>query len=99
MIEFDKETIDQRREILKEQLASGIVEVTFTKVDGTLRTMPCTLDAKLLPPAPVHESNTDNPVDFPKVKKVNPAVMGVFVTDKQEWRSFRLANVISIKAV
>jgi hypothetical protein len=99
MIEFSNETLEQRREILKEQLASGIAEVTFTKVDGTLRTMPCTLDATLLPPAPVHVSNTDNPVDFPKVKKVNPAVMGVYVTDKGEWRSFRVENVISVRAL
>jgi hypothetical protein len=99
MIEFSNETLEQRREILKEQLASGIAEVTFTKVDGTLRTMPCTLDATLLPLAPVHVSNTDNPVDFPKVKKVNPAVMGVYVTDKGEWRSFRVENVISVRAL
>jgi hypothetical protein len=99
MIQFDKETIDQRREILKEQLAAGITEVTFTKVNGEVRTMPCTLDSTIIPPAPVHVTNTDNPVDFPKVKKVNPAVMGVFVTDKGEWRSFRIENVISIKAV
>ena len=99
MIEFSNETLEQRRQVLSEQLNTGIVEVTFTKVDGTLRTMPCTLDATLLPPAPVHVTNTDNPVDFPKVKKVNPAVMGVYVTDKGEWRSFRLENVISFKVV
>jgi hypothetical protein len=91
MIEFNKETVDQRREILKEKLATGVVEVTFTKVDGTVRSMPCTLDATILPPAPA--------TDATKVKKVNPAVMGVYVTDKQEWRSFRIENVISIKAV
>lgn len=72
------------------------VEVTFTKVDGTVRTMPCTLNEAMLPPAPVHITNTNNPIDFPKVKKVNPAVMSVFCTDKQEWRSFRVDNVISI---
>jgi hypothetical protein len=91
MIKFDKETIDQRREVLKEQLATGIAEVTFTKVDGTIRTMPCTLDATRLPPAPATDAN--------KVKKVNPAVMSVFVTDKGEWRSFRVENVISVQAV
>lgn len=99
MIEFNKENIDQRREMLREHLSTGIAEVTFTKVDGTVRTMPCTLDASIIPAAPVHVTNTDNPVDFPKTKKVNPLVMSVFCTDKAEWRSFRLENVISVKAV
>ena len=98
MIQFDKETIDQRREILREHLSTGIAEVTFTKVDGTVRTMPCTLDSSIIPAPPVHVSNTNNPVDFPKTKKVNPLVMSVFCTDKGEWRSFRLENVISVKA-
>jgi hypothetical protein len=99
MIEFNKETAEQRRQVLSEQLTSGIAEVTFTKVDGTVRTMPCTLDSSIIPVAPVHVTNTDNPVDFPKAKKVNPLVMSVWCTDKSEWRSFRLENVISVKAV
>jgi len=101
MIKFDKETVDERRKVLKEQLGNGIMEVTFTKVDGTTRVMPCTLKAEFIPdpvPAP-HFTNTDNPVDFPKVKKVNPLVMSVFCTDKSEWRSFRLENVISVSPI
>jgi len=97
MIQFDKETIDQRREMLREHLSTGIAEVTFTKVDGTVRTMPCTLDSSIIPAPSVHVTNTNNPVDFPKTKKVNPLVMSVFCTDKGEWRSFRLENVISVK--
>ncbi len=61
--------------------------------------MPCTLKAELIPdpiPAP-HVTNTDNPIDFPKVKKSNPNVMNVWCTDKKEWRSFRIANLISAK--
>ena len=86
-----------------EQLFSQhkIVEVTFTKVEGTVRTMPCTLNEALIP-QPVHITNTDNPIDFPrpkKEKKFNPEVMSVFCTDKQEWRSFRLENVIEFKPV
>ena len=75
--------------------------VEFTKVDGTVRAMPCTLNEALLPPPPVHITNTDNPVDFPplkKEKKVNPDIMSVWCLDKKEWRSFRIANVISAKA-
>jgi hypothetical protein len=74
--------------------------VTFTKINGETREMPCTLREDLVPPAPVHETNTDTPIDFPvvkKEKKVNPAVMNVWCTDKKEWRSFRIANFISVK--
>ncbi len=89
------------REQLSELLHSGECVVEFTKVDGTVRTMPCTLNEALLPPPPVHVSNTDNPVDFPapkREKKQNPDVMNVWCLDKKEWRSFRIANVISAKA-
>lgn len=71
--------------------------ITFTKINGEQREMPCTLRPDVVPPPVVHETNTDNPVDFPKVKKVNPDVMNVWCTDKKEWRSFRLANFISVK--
>ena len=91
MIEFSNETLEQRRQVLSEQLTAGVAEVTFTKVDGEIRSMPCTLDATRLPPAPA--------TDATKVKKINPAVMSVFCTDKQQWRSFRVENVISVRAV
>jgi hypothetical protein len=71
--------------------------ITFTKVNGEQREMPCTLRSDIVPPTPVHVTNTDNPVDFPKVKKSNPDIMNVWCTDKKEWRSFRIANFISVK--
>jgi hypothetical protein len=89
------------REHLSELLHTGECVVEFTKVNGEVRTMPCTLNESLIPTTPVHETNTDNPVDFPapkKVKKENPDVMSVWCLDKKEWRSFRIANVISAKA-
>jgi hypothetical protein len=72
------------------------VEVTFTKVDGTVRTMPCTLNEAMLPAVEQITPGPDTPP--PRVKKFNPAVMSVFCTDKQEWRSFRIENVISVTA-
>jgi hypothetical protein len=88
------------KEQLSELLHSGECVVEFTKVNGELRTMPCTLSESLIPPMPVHVTNTDNPVDFPKPKKKeNPDVMSVWCLDKKEWRSFRVANVLSAKAI
>jgi hypothetical protein len=88
---FNDATRAQLDKILRED---KIVEVTFTKVDGTVRAMPCTLNEGLIPPAPAPDLTKP-----PRVKKHNPAVMSVFCTDKQEWRSFRLENVISFKVV
>jgi hypothetical protein len=68
-----------------------LVEVTFTKVDGTIRVMPCTLDPELLPKVEVNEGK--------KSKAPNPNTMSVFCTDKAEWRSFRIDNVTEARAV
>jgi hypothetical protein len=93
-------------ETLRTLLLENECIVEFTKVNGEVRSMPCTLKAEVIPdpiPAPnfLHFTNTDNPIDFPvlkKEKKVNPDVMSVWCLDKKEWRSFRIANVISAKA-
>lgn len=89
-------------EELQKMLVENECIVEFTKVNGEVRSMPCTLRADLIPQpeVKVHVTNTDNPVDFPepeKEKKVNPNVMNVWCTDKKEWRSFRIANLISAK--
>ena len=89
------------RDQLSALLHTGECVVEFTKVDGTVRSMPCTLNEALLPLPPVHITNTDNPIDFPapkKEKKLNPDIMSVWCLEKKEWRSFRIANVISAKA-
>ena len=89
-------------EALRTLLLENECVVEFTKVNGETRSMPCTLKAELIPdpvPAP-HFTNTDNPIDFPapkKEKKINPDVLNVWCLDKKEWRSFRIANVISAK--
>jgi hypothetical protein len=90
------------REQLTEMLRNNVCEVTFTKVNGETRTMPCTLSEAIIPPVPVHVTNTDNPVDFPQVKKqkkANPEVMSVWCLDKKEWRSFRIMNVTQIERI
>jgi Na+-translocating ferredoxin:NAD+ oxidoreductase RnfG subunit len=78
---------------LTEQLMSGVYNVTFTKVDGTERTMPCTLKEDILPPA-----KQEDPLSQKKVRAINDEVLVVYCTDKNEWRSFRVANVTSVTA-
>ncbi len=97
ILEIQGQTAEDRSKWLKSVLTDSVCDVTFTKVNGEIRTMPCTLDPRQLPPAPVHMTNTDNPIDFPKVKKQNPETLSVWCLDKNEWRSFRVMNVTEVK--
>ena len=91
MIEFTNEDIATRRAMIVEALKDKPCEVTFTKVDGSLRKMPCTLDTRLMPPPAVTEHH--------KTKLFKPEVLSVWCTDKQAWRSFRVENVQRIREV
>lgn len=91
---FSKDIFDiaERRSILSDFFKHHReLVVEFTKVDGSVRTMPCTLHPDLLPQVVVTEGK--------KKKEPKPEVMSVFCTDKQEWRSFRVDNVISVRAL
>lgn len=69
-------------------LRAGIVNITFTKVNGDKREMRCTLEASKLPP--------QKPVDETSIKtkrKVNPDVVAVFDLDNEGWRSFRWDSI------
>jgi hypothetical protein len=80
------------RQNIVEILSKGIHQVTFTKVDGVERTMPCTLDPTILPKIDINEEKR-----IPR--KLNPDVLRVYVTDIEQWRSFRIENVIDIMPV
>lgn len=81
------------QEEILDQLHNGICEVTFKKVNGDERVMPCTLKAELLPEAKQKEST------FETVRERKGDVVSVWCTDAQAWRSFKLANFISIKKI
>lgn len=75
---------------IKDQLRAGPCWVQFTKVDGTKRTMKCTLSESLIP-APTEEKKTD------RVKKENPDVLAVWDLEKTGWRSFRFDTILEIE--
>ena len=77
---FDKEKI-------LEQLQTGVALVTFTKVDGSLRDMKCTLQPRLLP-TPLKESAV----------KIDPEsdALRVYDLEADGWRSFKISRIISI---
>jgi hypothetical protein len=81
------EKILSSEEIL-ELLRQHDCEVTFRKVDGELRVMPCTLRPEVLPTKPVTEGS--------RTKTPAPGVISAWSLDRSEWRSFRTNNVISV---
>ena len=85
-----------RRFALTAALRQFHCEITFTKVDGSIRTMPCTLKTQSLPPVPVKDIAESQEVEKPK-RQQNPSLISVWCLDKQEWRSFKTMNVISVK--
>ena len=60
--------------------------IKFTKVNGEVREMPCTLREDVVPK---FERKTD--------KAPNPNVLSVWCTDKNAWRSFRVDNVLELQ--
>ena len=82
-----------RQEII-DKLQQGVYFVTFTKVNGETRTMPCTLKEGLLPPA-----RKEDPASQKKIRALNEAVVVAYCVDKHEWRSFRVDNVTEMRNI
>ena len=84
---------------LRSHLNYGPVTVTFVKKDGSERVMECTTNTSLVPQV-LHETNTDNPVDFPvakKERKVNEDIMPVYDLESQAWKSFRWDSIKQVR--
>jgi hypothetical protein len=82
----------EEKDILSERLKSEEVTVKFKKVSGEERTMKCTLQESVIPPA-----TKEDPLSQKKVRAVSPEVCSVWDVDANGWRSFRWENVISIE--
>ena len=88
--QFDElDDLYTRKNVINTMLHENVCEVTFTKVDGSVRTMPCTLVSDLLPARELKEHHS--------TKAINYKNLSVWCLDKSEWRSFRTANVKHIK--
>jgi hypothetical protein len=75
---------EEGRSWLVSHLKFGPVDVTFTKKDGTERTMKCTLKEELMLP---YEKKTD------RVKEQSNETLAVYDLEKESWRSFRLDSI------
>lgn len=83
--------MNHTRDSLSNLLKNNQCIVTFTKLNGETRTMPCTLKASELPVLEVKEGTV--------AKTPNMLTLSVYVTDIQQWRSFRVDSVTDIKTV
>ena len=80
------------RNILLEALKNHECTVTFTKINGETRVMPCTLKEDIIPIPPADVASKS------VVKRhENQNVVSVWCLDKREWRSFRVDNVVDLK--
>lgn len=83
--------LQSRFKEMQHLLWDHVCEVTFTKVNGEVRTMPCTLKKDAMP---VQEAKP-----LRENRDVSYKTLSVFCTDKGEWRSFRVANVTELKVI
>ena len=83
--------LEEKRKDLSDLLHNHICEVTFTKINGEQRVMPCTLKEGVAPVI-VRKEGTES-------KKQSIDTMSVYCMDKKEWRSFRVANVTQVKVI
>jgi len=82
------------REELMELLQKEVAVVTFKKLNGDERTMPCTLIKSFLPPA-----KKDDPMSQKKVREVSDKVCAVWAIESKGFRSFRYDRVTNVEVI
>jgi hypothetical protein len=88
---LDDLDLDDRNREIRHLLERHDCEVTFTKVDGSIRTMPCTLRTEAMPARVVTENH--------QTRLYKPETLSVWCLDKSEWRAFKVANVREIRVL
>jgi len=83
----DTKEAKKSRKWLTNLLNEYVVEITFTKKDGTERVMNCTLQEDYLP-----ETTGAG-------RSGNSDTLAVFDTEVEDWRSFRWDSIKAVKVV
>lgn len=89
-IDHKYHTRSENKDIIRKILRDGPAKVVFTKKDGTIREMICTLKRAILEEKQVELVNSG--------RRVNEEVLNVYDLEKDDWRSFRIDNVHAIEA-
>ena len=79
------------QENIVEELHKGVCTVRFTKADGIVRSMHCTLNPTLAPNMPEQLQETPKGVS-------NPDVVAVWDTEIDSWRSFRIDSILEFNS-
>ena len=83
------------KEQVIEALHEGIATVEFTKVDGTIRMMDCTLDASIIPQTKDVEESVPEGSNV-KERKQPTTSLAVWDIEKHGWRSFRWESLFRL---
>jgi hypothetical protein len=82
------------REELYELLQKEVAVVTFTKLNGDERKMPCTLIENFLPPA-----KKDDAITQKKVREISDKVIAAWAVESKAFRSFRYDRVTKVEVI
>jgi len=82
------------REELMELLQKEVAIVTFKKLNGDERVMPCTLIPQFLPPA-----KKDDAITQKKVREISDKVCAVWAVEAKGFRSFRYDRVTNVEII
>jgi hypothetical protein len=88
MVVDNEQSVD--KDLLKFLLHEGVVNITFTKKDGTQRIMKATLVSDKIPKA--NEPKNDNPW-----RAKSEDVQAVYDLDNEGWRSFRWDSLVDFE--
>lgn len=78
--------------VLKQTLENGVNTVVFTKLNGEVRELYCTLNPEYLP---VSDKQLLTENETPR--KDNDNSLSVWDLDKKAWRAFRLDSIIEVR--
>jgi len=87
---------DKQRDYLKILLAEDILLVTFTKKNGDLREMYCTLQDEFVPE---HKKYFSDKITRREATSAGHEVLAVFDMEKADWRSFRMDSIAALEIV
>lgn len=99
--EYENTYLKISKEFLLNRLKQSMCMIKFTKVDGSLRNMLCTLNEQHLPPLNNHiiaaKELSENVNVKPKVQNLD--IIIVYDLEKKAWRTIRLDSIIAINDV
>lgn len=78
------------KDAIREAARAGVIDVQFTKKDGSLREMRCSLQEQYLPSLMGDAETTT---------KDNPDVLAVWDLEAKGWRSFRIDSVLIMEPI